>query len=80
MNNLRRHPGKQHGGRLARLATTAVRLAAALALALAGGAMPAGAAPATTGLVVTRFDDPAPNGCVSGSDCSLRDVIGQPRG
>lgn len=35
----------------------------------------AGPSQAQQNLDVTRFDDPAPDGCVSGSDCSLREAV-----
>ena len=44
-----------------------------MALALAFG--PAQSQAEAAVLLVTRFDDPAPNGCASGSDCSLREAV-----
>ena len=51
----------------------ALLLTALVAGLVAGPVVPALAAPAT--FVVTRLDDPAPNGCNSGVDCSLREAV-----
>jgi len=56
--------------RCRRLICSCAALAVAMMLALLPGAGPAQAAFYS----VTRFDDPAPNGCNAG-DCSLREAI-----
>ena len=51
--------------------TLALVLTLALSALILDGALPAQAATFT----VTRFDDPVPDGCNSGVDCSLREAI-----